>query len=247
MRRHTDDDKEITGLTAEGSALPFSRQSEPHPVVHTRRHADLQCRFPFDSPPSATGLAGIAVDTPRSGTGGASLRHRQKSAPEHDLAVAAACPTRFRSGSGFGSAAAAGFAALEPRNPNRPFDSPGRLVHRYPQGVLQIVAPPTSLTSAPLPSTEDVAEPEEITQNVGEITEIRRIEAREGLTIHSLVAESVVPGSLLGVRQDCVGLRRLLEVLLSRRISRISIRVVLHREYAVGLLDFVHRGIASDT
>ena len=40
--RHSDDDKEITGRTAEAPALPLPRQPEAHAVVDTGGHVDLQ-------------------------------------------------------------------------------------------------------------------------------------------------------------------------------------------------------------
>jgi hypothetical protein len=51
------------------------------------------------------------------------------------------------------------------------------------------------------------------------------------------VPVGVVDPAALGVRQDLVGLRRLLELLLRLRVVRVDVRVQLAREPAEGLLD----------
>src|SRR5690606_25343854 len=60
------------------------------------------------------------------------------------------------------------------------------------------------------------------------------------------VAETVVGGALLLVLQDVVGLVDLLELLLGRRVTRIPVRVILHGQLSIGLLDFVGTGRAGD-
>ena len=55
------------------------------------------------------------------------------------------------------------------------------------------------------------------------------------------MAKSIVSAALVGVRQDLIGLFGLFELFLGflRRIALIAVRVVLHRELAIGLLDLV--------
>jgi hypothetical protein len=60
------------------------------------------------------------------------------------------------------------------------------------------------------------------------------------------VAELVVGGALLRVAQHLVGLLRLLEVLLGLRVVRIAVRVPLHGEAPVGLLQVLLAGVAVD-
>src|SRR5690606_32390859 len=59
------------------------------------------------------------------------------------------------------------------------------------------------------------------------------------------VAVAVVSGALLFVGEHLVGLPDLLELLLGAVIVRIFIRMILHREAAVGLLDLAPRGLAG--
>jgi hypothetical protein len=53
------------------------------------------------------------------------------------------------------------------------------------------------------------------------------------------MAKLVVPGALLGIVEDLVGLGDLLELLLGRLVAGVPIRVVLEGEFSVGLLDRV--------
>ncbi len=55
------------------------------------------------------------------------------------------------------------------------------------------------------------------------------------------VTETVVLGALLGVREDLVGLRRLLERLLRLLAARVAVGVMLQGQLPVGLLDLFDR------
>ena len=52
--------------------------------------------------------------------------------------------------------------------------------------------------------------------------------------------------ALLRIGEDLVGLLRFLEFLLGRLVVRIAVRMVLHRELAIGLLDVLVGGVAVD-
>ncbi len=59
------------------------------------------------------------------------------------------------------------------------------------------------------------------------------------------MAEAVVEAALLGVGEDRVGLGALLEFLFRPAcgIPLVAVRVVLHRQLAISLLDFFVRGV----
>src|SRR5262249_140232 len=59
------------------------------------------------------------------------------------------------------------------------------------------------------------------------------------LRVHAGVAVRVVGLALVGLAEDLVGFLRLLELLLGVLVVRIAVRVELHRELAIGLLDVV--------
>jgi hypothetical protein len=64
--------------------------------------------------------------------------------------------------------------------------------------------------------------------------------------VHARVAELVVGGALLGVGENLVGLLGLLEFLLRGLVVRGAVRMVLHRELPIGLLDLLVGGVAVD-
>jgi hypothetical protein len=70
--------------------------------------------------------------------------------------------------------------------------------------------------------------------------------AHAGLRVDAGVAVLVVGGALLRVGEDLVGFLGLLELLFGLGIVRIAVRMVLHGQLAVGLLDLVVRGVAVD-
>ena len=65
-----------------------------------------------------------------------------------------------------------------------------------------------------------------------------------GIAVLRIEAELVVHLTLLGVAQDVVGFLDVLEALLGGLVARIQIGMVLARELAVGLADFVRIGVA---
>jgi hypothetical protein len=60
------------------------------------------------------------------------------------------------------------------------------------------------------------------------------------------VAEGVVALALVGIAEDAVGLRRLLEALLGLLVPGVAVGVVLERELAVGGLHLLLGGVSGD-
>jgi len=118
-----------------------------------------------------------------------------------------------------------------------------RLLERDLEVVAQVGAAIHARARAPLP--EDVAE--DLAERVGEVREARAAAAcHAGLRIHAGMAEPVVRGALLFVGEDLVGLLRLLEVLLGLRVVGVAVRMPLHRELPIGLLDGLLVRVAID-
>ena len=67
-----------------------------------------------------------------------------------------------------------------------------------------------------------------------------------GLLLDAGVTILVVGSTLLAIRQDFVGFLGFLELLLGRRIVRVTVGVMFHGHLAVGLLDLVFAGVAID-
>ena len=129
----------------------------------------------------------------------------------------------------------------------------GRLLalERVGQADLHVVAqiraaPAAGPTIAAL--THELAE--HLIEDVGEAgAEIEASGASTGRSRALLergVAEPVIGRTLLLVLQDVVGLVDFLELALGLRITRIAVRVILHRQLAIGLLDRILIGAAVD-
>src|SRR5690606_2257074 len=122
-------------------------------------------------------------------------------------------------------------------------DLDGRLgaLRGFLEGDFEIVAKIGAALRAAGPAPEDVAEAEHAAQDVAEVAELaedRRVEAAAGRSgTDAGVAEPVVAGAFVGVREHRIRLGRLLEAILGNAVSRIAIGVILHGEPAVRALD----------
>jgi len=87
---------------------------------------------------------------------------------------------------------------------------------------------------------------------VEDVSEAREIEAARGPTtsahtlIEGLMPEMVVGGPFLGILQDFVGLAYLLESGFCLGISGVPVRMILHRELAIGGFDRLIVGATLD-
>jgi hypothetical protein len=95
----------------------------------------------------------------------------------------------------------------------------------------------TAATASAL--SERVAKPEDVTKNIAEVLKDRRIESRRGSApAQTSVAKAVVDRALLAVGEDRIRLCDLFELILRLRIIRIAVRMIRHRQLAIGALDF---------
>ena len=127
--------------------------------------------------------------------------------------------------------AAAGVAALEPRDAQLRLHSEGRLLERDPQVVAKIRA------RAPAAAAAATAEAEDVSQDVREVGEDRGVEAAAGRS--GLVPEAVVALPLVGIREHGVRVGRLLELLLGGAVTRVAIGVVADGQLAIRRLDLL--------
>ena len=97
--------------------------------------------------------------------------------------------------------------------------------------------------TAAAPAVEDVAE--HIAKNVAE--RVAAAGARTCVTVYGIVAEAIVSLPLLRVLEHFVRGTHILEPRFGVRIARIAIRVILHGQALVGLLDLRVRRRFVDT
>jgi hypothetical protein len=96
---------------------------------------------------------------------------------------------------------------------------------------------------AAAPAPEDVAE--DVAKSLGKATEAFCAGAAAHVRVHTGMAVLVVGRALLRIAQHLVGLFGLLELDLGRLgcFTLVAVRVVLHRQLAIGLLDFLVRRV----
>ena len=117
------------------------------------------------------------------------------------------------------------------------------LLQRDFQRVFQIGAAVDLRAAAATAATaaaEDLAE--DVAERIGEAAAHAAAHAR-GIGIDAGVAIAVVGGALLLVAQDFISLFGFLEFLFGFLAVRIAVRMVLHGQLTIGLLQFVVRGV----
>ena len=244
MRRHVEHHVEIARRPAAAPVLALAREAQSRAAVDARRDAHLDLAPLLDLSPAAALRAGVLDHAPRAAAARAGPRQGEESLGEAHLAAPAAAGAGHRLGAAPAAAAAARRAALEARDVERLFVSERRLLESDLEVVAQVGSGRRS-PGAPPRAAEQVAEAEEVAQDVAEIGEDRGIEPA-GAARHPLVAEAVVARPLVGIREDGVGLRRLLEALLGGVVPGVAVGMVADRGAAVGGLDLRRARVALD-
>ena len=156
---------------------------------------------------------------PAAVAGAAGAADREEALLVEDLAAAVAGGAGGRAAARLAAAALAALAALHARH----LDLGAHAEHRVFEADLQVVADVFAALRArapapPPPPAEQVAEAEEIAQDVAEIGERFGVEAAgRRRALHARVAEAVVGGALLRIAQDAVRFAGFLEFLFGRR------------------------------
>jgi hypothetical protein len=87
---------------------------------------------------------------------------------------------------------------------------------------------------------------ENFAEDVERIVEAAGAAAGALARIECRVTELVVGGALFRVAQRLISLAQLLELLLGRMVARIFVRVIFHRQLAVGFFDLLGGGFPAD-
>ena len=187
-------------------------------------------------PAPRTGLAGIADDLTCAAARGTCPLDREEALLGAHLAIArTAAAGRCRIGI-VGAGTAAGAAGNGGRHANvRPLAG-----ERLLESDLHVVSEIGTLhagtgAAATAAAAHEIAEEivEDIGKTVGEIVPVGTTHA----AVECRMPEAVVCRALLLVLENLVGFVDLLELDLGRRIIRVAVGVVLHRQLAIGLLD----------
>ena len=186
---------------------------------------------------------GWGIVSPLAVAPGTRSLQREKTAVLHDRAAPAAIGASLRRGTRRGAAAVAGstlFVAVE-----------NDLLGAAAVGLLEVQAQvaldigPTANAPSPTPSTEHIAESEHIAECAEDVANVAELGA--SASFERGMTELVVPGPFLFVVEDLEGLGGLLELPDRLLVTRIAVRVVLHRHFPVGVGNFLLGGSALNS
>ena len=222
----------------------FSGQAQASAIVYPSRNVDLELPILAFGSTTAAGITVLIDDLTHATASRAGLTNRKEATLDMNLSTPAASSanpwlrTGFRTGS---IARLAGLGAWELDFRLRPKNGVFELNFDL---VLQVrTASHSAATTAA--SSEEITE--NIPENVASISEISRIKSALTSAAHARMTELVVLLAFRVVAEYRVGLGRRLEAILSFVITRVPIRVVLHRQLSVSALDDIGRCAALNT
>ena len=201
--------------------------------------ADFERLVLLDATGAAAGGAGIGDHLAGAAAGRAGLLDREESLRHAHVAGAGAGAAGLCTGARLGARTAAGLAAVPARHADLGREALGRLLERDLHAVAQVGAAIHRIASAARAAAEDVAE--DVAERIGKAAEALGPAAAESARTLAEpgVTEAVVGRALAGVGQHFVGFLRFLELLFGYLgvAVRVAVRVMLHRELAIGLGD----------
>src|SRR5688572_229096 len=247
MRLELDDDVEIAVRPAVHARFAFPRKADAVVLVDAGRNLHRQRLVLEHATDAFAGLAGIGDHLAGAVAGRTRLLDREETLRDAHLASPAAARARLRLRAGLRSVAVARRALLERGDADLRFGAARRLLERKLEVVAQVGAAEHAVAAPASTLPEDLAE--DVAERVGKAAKAFRTaaSAKPLRGINAGVAELIVGGALLRIRQDLVRLLRLLEFVLGTLVIRIAIRMVLHRVLAIGLLQVVVGRIAIET
>jgi hypothetical protein len=149
-------------------------------------------------------------------------------------------------GAGLGARALAGAAVVPAGDADLRVLAVGRLLERDLHRVAQVAAAEhLAATAATGPGAEHVTE--DVAERFRKAAEALGPGAAAHVGIDPRMAVLVVRGPLLRIRQHLVGFLHLLELDLGiLAVAMVAVRVVLHRQLAISLLDFLLARVLGD-
>ena len=242
-------DVQIAGWPAIRAGLAIAGRADAHALVDPGRNLDFECLGLLDAALAAAGGARLGNDLASAAAGRAGLLDAEEALTHRDRTRTIAAAAHLGAGPWLGTAALAGFAALVGWNADLRVLASGSFFQRDLHLVGQITAAEhllaTTAAALATAATEDV--PEDVAEGLGEATHIvaTRAETASHVRVDARMAVLVVGGALLRVGEHLVGLLGLLELLfrLLRVVPLVAVRVVLHRQLAIGLLDVFIGGV----
>ena len=142
------------------------------------------------------------------------------------------------------SRASTGIAILLLAESHFPFGAEGRLFE-FDRDVFAEVRASLGASTTPGTASEDVAETEELPENVAEILNYTRVESTAcSASTHTGVTEAVIHSPLFGISENRIGFRGFFKLFFGVWIVRIAVRVELQGKLAICALDLLIAGSA---
>src|SRR6218665_743666 len=243
-------DVQIARWPAIGAMLAIAGAADAHAAVGAGGKPDFQRLLLFDLALAVAGHAGLGNDLARAAAVRAGLLHAEDALAHLHRAAARAGAAHLGAGAGFGAAAVAGVTAFPGRDADLRILAARGLLEADFHRVAQVAAPVDLAPAAPASAllAEHVAE--DVAKSLGKTAKAFRARAARAahVRVHPGVAVLVVGSALLRVGEHLVGLLGFLEFLFGRlgRAALVAVRVVLHRQFAISLLDFFIRGVLGN-
>src|SRR3990167_3871094 len=226
----------------------FAGAADAHAMVDAGRNFDFQRFLLLELALALAGGAGLGNDLACAAAVWAGLLHTEETLAHLHRAATLAGSTGLGTGPGFGTAAVAGVAGVPGGDTDLRILTARGFFQRHFHGVAQVAATvhaARAATPAPAILAKHVAE--DVAKRFRKAAKPFRARSAGAahVRIDARVAILVVGGTLLCVGQHFVGLLGLLELVLGHLggITLVAVRMVLHRQLAIGVLgnaeDFV--------
>jgi hypothetical protein len=239
-------DEQVARRAAVAARLAVAGRADAHAVVDAGRYLDLQRLLLLDLALAAATGAGFGDDLAAAVAVRAGLLHAEEALAHLHRAAAVAGAAGLGAGAGLGAAAVAGVTFLPARDADLAVLAVGGFLERDLHRVREVGAA-VDLASAArataAATAEDVAE--DVAKGLREAAEaLGATRAAAHVGVDPGVAVLVIGRALLRVAQHLVGFLDLLELFFGGLggITLVAVRVVLHRQLAIRLLDFVVAG-----
>src|SRR5690606_21172393 len=246
MGLHRQEDIEVAARPAALSRLALARQADARTVVDARRNLEAELAGLADLAVAPAGGAGVGDHLARAAAAGAGALDLEEAVGLTHAPGAAAGGADGRLGARLGARAVADLTAHQGRDGDLDLGALIGLLKRDLQVVAQVraAARPVVLASAAAPAAEGVPEgvAEDLGEDVVDVVEARaalaeRVAPARAAAVHPGMAETIIGRALLLVGQDGVGLGNLLEAGHGLFRAAVAVRVVLHRQLAIGALE----------
>ena len=211
--------------------------------------------MPLDPADAAAGGAWVGNDLAAAMTLRTGLLDGEKALRHAHLALTVAGGAGLGLRSRLGARAVAGRALLQRGDADLGFGAARRLFQRKLEVVAQIGAAIHAIAATPCAARARAAEnlAEDVAERIGEPAEAFRSAetprtggAKPGGSVDARMTELIVCCALLGVGENLVRGFRFLEFFLGSLVVRIAVRMMLHRELPIRLLDVLVGRVAID-